>query len=139
MAVVDASVQVALFNDADPHHGAVTSWYRHSLADGEPLAAPWLLVAEAAAALSRGLGDSHLARRAVKKLVSDEQVRLVAVDKSLAERAAQIAADHGLRGCDAVYVALAATLGEPLVTLDRDQAERAADVTTVITPGVRPT
>jgi len=40
--------------------------------------------------------------------------------------AASLAAELGLRGADATYVATAARLNLPMVTLDRDQRERAA-------------
>jgi predicted nucleic acid-binding protein len=134
MAVIDASVQVAILNDADRHHSAALGWYREALVSGEPLAAPSLLVAEVAAALRRGLGDAALAKRAIEELLAGSEVTLVAVDRSLAVSAAEIAADHGLRACDAVYVALAADLGEPLVALDRDQTARARALIEVFSP-----
>ena len=52
----------------------------------------------------------------------------------LAEQAAAIAAEHRIRGCDALYVALADMLSEPLVTLDRQQLERGAAVVTTRRP-----
>jgi len=135
MAVVDASVQVALVNDADAHHAIAMGWYRKALTAGETITAPWLLVAEVSAALSRGMGNPGLAERAVAELVAQAQVSFVVVDEQLAAHAAQLAAQCGLRGCDSIYVALAASLDEPLVTLDQDQAQRAAAATTVIQPG----
>jgi predicted nucleic acid-binding protein len=52
----------------------------------------------------------------------------------MAERAAGIAVEHGIRGCDAVYVALAEQFGDVLVTLDRQQLERGAAVAPVREP-----
>jgi predicted nucleic acid-binding protein len=46
----------------------------------------------------------------------------------LAERAAEIAAEYKIRGCDAIYVALAEQLGEELVTLDNEQLTRSTAV-----------
>ncbi|MFQ5433427.1 MAG: hypothetical protein ACE5FD_00980 [Anaerolineae bacterium] len=46
----------------------------------------------------------------------------------MANRAAVIAADYQIRGCDAVYVTLAEALGEALITLDKQQGERAKQV-----------
>jgi predicted nucleic acid-binding protein len=57
------------------------------------------------------------------------------VDIELAGQAADIAIEARLRGCDAVYVALAAQLGERLVTLDAEQLEPAGAVVTVGRPG----
>ena len=47
------------------------------------------------------------------------------MDHSLLLEAAQLAAELGLRGADSTYVAVAARLDLPLVTLDVDQRERA--------------
>ncbi len=52
----------------------------------------------------------------------------------MAERAAAIAANHQIRGCDALYVALAEELGDYLVTLDQQQLERGTAVVTTHRP-----
>ena len=61
-------------------------------------------------------------------------VRLVAVDRQLADGAARLAARLRLRGADAVYVALAERLDLPLVTLDSQQLERGGSVIDVRRP-----
>ena len=76
---------------------------------------------ELGAAISRGLGDPVLARKVVAELVDEGVIHLIPVDARLAERAAAIAIDHRIRGCDAVYVALAEALGEALVTFVQRQ------------------
>jgi predicted nucleic acid-binding protein len=48
------------------------------------------------------------------------------MERSLAEIAANLAAELGLRGADSVYVAVAVRLNLPLTTLDADQKTRAA-------------
>ena len=53
---------------------------------------------------------------------------LVPLDETLADQAADAAAQHRLRGSDAVYAAVALRFGSTLVTLDREQRERVADV-----------
>jgi len=58
------------------------------------------------------------------------------VTVELAERAAGIAADCGIRGCDAVYVALSQEAGDELVTLDRQQLERGRTVAVTRKPHV---
>ena len=42
------------------------------------------------------------------------------------QQAAQIAADYKIRGCDAIYVALAQQLDDYLITLDNQQYTRGA-------------
>jgi predicted nucleic acid-binding protein len=48
----------------------------------------------------------------------------VPVDDVLGDLAASLAAEYQIRGCDAVYVALARQRGVPLITLDHRQRER---------------
>ena len=59
---------------------------------------------------------------------------LVPLDSTLAQQAAEVAAQHRLRGSDAVYAAVALRFGSPLVTLDREQRERIAKVLVTSTP-----
>ena len=96
--------------------------------------APVILLAEVSAALSRGTGEPALAHRAVRQLLRSSLIELTPVTTAVAKRVAAIAADHRMRGCDAVYVALAEQLDDHLVTLDQRQLERGAAVVTVRKP-----
>jgi predicted nucleic acid-binding protein len=138
MPVVDASVWIALFKSDEPDHKASRAWLAGAQRRNEVLVAPAIVLAEVAAALSRGLGNLMLAHRAMDLLVSVHSVRPFPVTEALALRAGQIAAEHRIRGCDAVYVALAHQLAMPLVTLDRQQRERGAAVVETQTPQNRP-
>jgi len=53
---------------------------------------------------------------------------LIPLDITLAQQAADVAAQYRLRGSDAVYAAVALRFGSTLITLDREQRERAAGV-----------
>jgi predicted nucleic acid-binding protein len=134
MAIVDASVYVALINAQEEDHARSWAWFQQAQAAGESIAAPVILLAEVAAAVSRGVGDAALAHRVVRQLWHSRVIELIPVTTALAERAAAIAADHGIRGCDAVYIALADQLGDYLVTLDRQQLERGIAVVTTRKP-----
>ena len=134
MAVIDASVYIALVNTREEHHASSWAWFEQAKRSQQPIVAPVILLAEVAAALTRGIGDRTLAHRVVEQLKRSEAIELVPVTLGLAEQAATIAADHGIRGCDAVYVALAHQLADVLVTLDRQQLERAAAVVTAREP-----
>jgi predicted nucleic acid-binding protein len=134
MAVIDASVTVALVNAHEKEHASSWAWLEQARAAGESIHAPVILLAEVAAALSRGVGDPALAHRVVQQLARSELFELIPVTLARAERAATVAADHQIRGCDAVYIALADQLDEPLVTLDRQQLERGAAVVPVRRP-----
>jgi predicted nucleic acid-binding protein len=135
MAVIDASVYIALINADEAGHAASWRWYLHAVRNGERIIAPAIMLGEVAAALSRGMNDTELARRVVKRLQRSRSIELVAVTIALGLSAAQVAAEHRIRGCDAVYVALAQTRADYLVTLDRQQLERGSQVADVRRPG----
>jgi predicted nucleic acid-binding protein len=128
VAVIDASLYVALVNEREDAHARSWAWIEQAQALREPILAPAVLLPEVAAALSRGTGDSVLARRAVQQLRSSGMVELIPVTVPMAVQAATIAADYGIRGCDAIYVALAAQQDDSLITLDRQQLERGAAI-----------
>jgi predicted nucleic acid-binding protein len=56
------------------------------------------------------------------------------VDDTLARQAVDVAAQYHLRGGDAVYVAVALRFGSTLITLDRQQRERAQHALTARHP-----
>ena len=86
---------------------------------------PLIALPEVAAALARGTGNPDSALDAVWLYRGWPGVRIVAVSEELGDPAVDIAAGHGIRRCDAVYVALVGAMGAVLVTLDRRQRERA--------------
>ena len=134
MTVVDASVVVAAHSPSEARHDLSAIWWKQTIADGCALCAPAFLLPEVASAVMRSTGDAALVAQLVEQLRAGPVV-LEPVTESLSARAAEIAAAHGLRGCDAVYVALAERRGEDLVTFDRHQLEQGATVVATSTPG----
>jgi predicted nucleic acid-binding protein len=128
MAVIDASVYLSLINAAESDHASSWTWFEETQSIQELISAPVILLAEVAAAVSRGIGNTTLAHAVVEQLQRAKVVELVPISQAMAARAATIAADHRIRGCDAVYLALAEQLGDCLVTLDQQQLERGAAV-----------
>ena len=132
MYVVDASVWVSRFLPADIHHGPSYRWMSAQVAQGEPLAAPLLVLAEVAGAMVRRTRSSELGAQAVFLMQQLPNARLVPIDTELAQLGARLAAELRLRGADALYVALARRLGAPLVTWDQEQRERGGQLVTVL-------
>jgi len=58
------------------------------------------------------------------------------LDEVCALHALTLAAQHGLRGADAVYAAVAREAGSTLVTLDDEHLTRLVNLMTVCTPAV---
>ena len=134
MAILDASVYVALVNAHEKDHARCWDWFEQVQATREPVIAPVILLAEVAAALSRGIKDTPLAHRVVQQLTRSSRIELIPVTQRLASDAAAIAATHRIRGCDAIYIALARQSAERLVTLDRQQLERGASIVETCEP-----
>lgn len=128
MAVIDASVYVALMNAHEVAHPSSWAWFEQAKRAQTPIRAPAIMLTEVAAALGRGVGDPRLAHRIVGQILRTQAIELLPVTAELAERAAGVAAECGIRGCDAIYVALARETRDELVTLDRQQLERAGAV-----------
>ena len=93
-----------------------------------PIIVPSLLLPEVAGTISRGRGQAKLARDFVTTLSRLPHLVIVPLENPLAHQAAEIAADCVLRGSDAVYAAVSLRFGSTLVTLDREQRQRVADV-----------
>ncbi len=124
MYVIDASVHVADARPQEPYHAEARALMARVAARNLPVLLPEIVLAEVAAGISRGTGQIALAQRLVGVLRRVPQFRFVPVEHTLGDLAAEIAASHQIRGCDALYVALAQQWDAILITLDRQQRER---------------
>ena len=136
MATIDSSVLISLFNGQDRLHEQTTAWFRESVADGEPLRAPVTALPEISAAIAAGTGDKQLARDVEAHVRHSPLFEFLPVALPLAERAASLAAEHQLRGSDAIYFAVAETLGDRLVTLNPRQLQKGGTVVETVRPRV---
>lgn len=125
--IVDASVLVAFLQPTDVNHHRALRWFESLEAD-TILYAPTFMLPEVASGLRRGRATPQDVLAALRITEDEQQIALRPVTRALAQRAAELVAELGLRGCDAVYVALAEERGEPLVSLDRRQVEQARAV-----------
>ncbi|MBN1134991.1 MAG: type II toxin-antitoxin system VapC family toxin [Anaerolineae bacterium] len=131
---VDASVFLNAFNPYEAGHEESYRLLARFQEEATPIVEPTLLLPETAAAISRGREDEALAREFAAALGRLPHLVLIAVDAILAQQAAGIAAQYRLRGSDAVYAAVALRFGSTLVTLDREQRERAQAVIPALFP-----
>lgn len=134
MFVIDVSVLMADARPTEPGHPASQALLTLLAQRRLTVSLPTIALAEVAAAITRGTGRSSLATQLINVLRQMPHYTLCSVDEALGERAASIAARQGLRGCDAVYVALAEQLDNVLVTLDQEQRSRAPETITVLSP-----
>jgi predicted nucleic acid-binding protein len=123
--VVDASLWVARLVSEDVFYQPVKEWMSARLEEQDQFLAPSLLLAEIGGAISRRT-TSSLALKAIEQVQSLPGLQLIEMESSLIRVAAHLAAELGLRGADSTYVAVAARLDLPLITLDADRRQRAA-------------
>lgn len=131
---VDASVFLNAFNPYEAGYAESHRLLAHLQSQALPIIVPTLLLAEAAATIARGRDDADLARAFTAALRRLPHLVWVPVDGTLAQQAADLAAQHRLRGSDAVYVAVALRFGSTLITLDREQRQRCADAIVALSP-----
>ena len=134
MNVIDASVFVSYLVPQDVNHAASRAWLQTQLTASNRLIAPIIMLTEVGGAIARRTGQTHLGQQAVNQIQQIPLLRLVAIDHSLGLRATQLAINLRLRGADAIYVAVADSLGIPLVSLDKEHQNRAGVQVIVVVP-----
>jgi len=95
---------------------------------------PEIALPEIASALARGTDDTEEALTFVNELKLLPNFVFIPVDRELADLASRLAAEYRLRGCDAVYVAVALLFNTKLISLDKQQRERASNCIDALTP-----
>lgn len=120
-AVLDASVAIKVFVDEEGSERA-----RELAASGTRFTAPEFVLAEITSVFLKRLRRGQLLRDYAEAALArsgrlfDEFVPA----QRLSARAFEIAADYGVSGYDALYVALAESEGLPLATADQRLVER---------------
>jgi len=125
---VDASVFLNAFNPAEAGQAESNRLLALLQEQAIPIIVPTLVLPEVAATIGRVHGDAYLARNFASTLSRVPNLMLIALDTPLARQAADLAAQHRLRGSDAVYAAVALRFGSALITLDREQHDRMPSV-----------
>jgi predicted nucleic acid-binding protein len=132
--VVDASV---LVSDAQPYevaHPEAFALLHRISGEKWPIYLPTIALAEVGASIVRNTGQASLAQRVLARYQTSRHIELVAIDATLGRLAAQIGVQQRIRGCDAIYVALAQVMNATLITLDTEQRQRAPSSVVARTP-----
>jgi predicted nucleic acid-binding protein len=101
------------------------------LSEGGSAAAPDLLVFETVAVLRRDVARGELSERRARGAVEDLGDLAVELFPTLPLRTRAFELRHNLTVADALFIALAEQLDEPLVTKDRALASAAREHTTI--------
>ncbi len=134
MFTLDANIFARDIDPSEAKHETCHALIEQLRLQNISIIVPLLILPEIAAAVSRTRRDPVRARVFVDIVRSLPNIMLMPLDQALADEAAELAADRALRGADAVYVAIARRYNCVLVSLDREQRERAALVITALTP-----
>lgn len=131
---VDASVFVnALSPDEDgsDESAQFISRLKH---EGVVLIQPTLFIPEVVASVARKQDSANIALEILPELKKLPKLTLVDLDNDFADFASEVAANHRLRGSDAVYAAVALRFGTEFITLDKEQLDRLPKVVAVRAP-----
>jgi len=134
MYTLDANIYARDIDRNDPNYDDCHALIERLKQGDVRVIVPTLLLAELAASISRVRRDPMRARITVDALQALPYMEFIALDRTLGQEAAEIAADRAVKGADAVYIAVALRHGCILVTLDQEQATRAAPIVPVMTP-----
>lgn len=134
MFTIDASVWVNGFDEREPNHASSRQLLHLLAVQDVPVVVPLLLLVEVAGAISRTRQNPSQAQSFATALSHLPNVTYVALDERLARLGLTLAAQHGLRGADAVYAAVALESGSTLVSLDNEHLTRLQSALTVRTP-----
>jgi predicted nucleic acid-binding protein len=95
---------------------------------------PTLFIPEVVASIARKQDSMDIALEILHDFKKFPKLTLIGLDDDFADFASEIAANHRLRGSDAVYAAVALRFGTELITLDREQLDRLPKVLSVRAP-----
>jgi predicted nucleic acid-binding protein len=115
MYTVDASVWVNAFDQREPGHQVSRQFLEVVRNQALPIIVPNLVLVEVAGAISRTRQTPVQAQAFAIALNRLPHVTVRVLDEVCALHALTLAAQHGLRGADAVYAAVAREAGSTLV------------------------
>lgn len=131
---VDASVFVNALSPDEDGSAESAEFISELKQEGVIFIQPSLFIPEVVASIARKQDSAEIALEILRDLKKFPGVTLVDLDDDFAVFASEMAANHRLRGSDAVYAAVALRFGTELITLDREQLDRLPKVLAVRSP-----
>jgi predicted nucleic acid-binding protein len=132
--VVDTSVWVSALLEGDAHFPQSATWYQVYTSGNQRIHFPMLVIPELAGALARSGAQVVVIAEEINRIAQLPTVHLHDLDFTNSLLAARVSSSTGMKGADAVFVALATWLAVPLVTWDKQQRERCAVFCRTMTP-----
>lgn len=124
MYCIDASVIVNSQLEREPHHNQSKAFLIMVEEKNLRVFLPEIVIPEITSGILRATMDEDFAFQFVNNLRSISNFLFVPVDSKLANLASWIICKTGLKGADAIYIALAFNYNLELISLDNDQLEK---------------
>lgn len=131
---VDASVFVNALSPDEDESDKSAQFISRLKHEGVVLIQPTLFIPEVVASVARKQDSANIALEILPELKKLPKLTLVDLDNDFADFASEVAANHRLRGSDAVYAAVALRFGTEFITLDKEQLDSLPKVVAVRAP-----
>jgi predicted nucleic acid-binding protein len=138
MFTIDASVHINALNPTEAGSAESQAFLAKVYQQALPVYSPTLLWVEVAAALARVFDSSAQGIALAQALRILPGHIWIPLDEELAGEACLMAAEHRLRGADAIYAAVAHRYRTTLVTTDQQQINRLRSFLSVCLPSDAP-
>ena len=126
--ILDSSVFVAALRKDEKSYPEALRLFQQ-IKDGKHIAIePYSVLVEVVAALRRRTNSNLLANRVKNDFLNIGSLVFVDIDSTIAEKAADLAADIGVRGMDAIVIQVAREYNAPMVSMDMEMVEKAKQV-----------
>ncbi len=134
MIVLDTSFWIGILIKSDFHHMSSRVWYGRWTTNPTPIHLPAICLPEVAGVLGRGGEPPAAVLQLIDSLKTRQEINFHSMDAEFTRFSAEVAVLSRLKGANATFVALAASLDIPLLTWDKEQGERGARFCRTMTP-----
>jgi predicted nucleic acid-binding protein len=134
MYTIDASVWVNSFDVREVGYETSRTFLQQVATHQFPLFLPYLLLVEVAGAISRAYQTPEQAQQFALALQALPNVTFIGLQQELTEKGMELAAQHKLRGADAIYAAVALHTNCTLISLDQEHQTRLQGIVKVESP-----
>ena len=131
---VDASVFVNALSPDEDRSDTSAEFITQLKQEGVRFIQPTLFIPEVVASITRKQESAEIGIEILPQLRKIPKLTLVDLDDDFADYASEVAANHRLRGSDAIYAAVALRFGTELITLDKERLKRLPGVLSVRIP-----
>jgi len=121
---IDSSVIIASLLKKEPRHKEALEIWNAVLSGRNVAVMPYSVLVEVVAAIKRRTGSESLAMQVKQELLNIEAISFVILDDKSAVEAADLAAETGVSGMDALLIQVAKEFGTELISFDEEMMSK---------------